>query len=305
MTSTIDRDQPAPPEVPPATSGELPTATSAEQSGGAGHSVEQGEAAPPGDAFDMCASALAMALDSITDERVWPLPDAAVSQRLAQMLQVKHRVDEVIVRLVDAADRRRLAYDSGSPSTATWLAVTHRVPRAEARVLTRQAGQLTNRTEATREAWAAGHVNAEQAFVIAQAINTLSPDVPASSVQQAQSHLIGHARTLTHDELRYLANHVIEVIDPDEADSHLAKQLAAEAQRALQQAQLAIRRTGDGTSRLTGRLPDLQADILKSARKPLLHLDAKPPRGSGFRPVTGSAPLSTSTAITAPPRSAP
>ena len=77
---------------------------------------------------------------------------------------------------------------------------------------------MTHRTEPTHNAWAGGLISAEQAVVIGSAVNKLGADVATESVQTVQADLVDHAQTLTHTQLQVLANHLVEVVDPDGAD---------------------------------------------------------------------------------------
>lgn len=77
--------------------------------------------------------------------------------------------------------------------------------------------------------------------------------------------MVTHAQSLGLVQLRHVANHLVEVIDLNSADKHLADLLDAEEKRALDATVLTLSRVGDGTSRLTGLLPDLHAAMLRSA----------------------------------------
>jgi hypothetical protein len=111
----------------------------------------------------------------------------------------------------------------------------------------------------------AGRLTGEQALVIAEAITKISAEVDADRISAAQQDLIDRAGVHPLEDLRRLANRVIEVVDPDTADAVLGERLADEERRALETTRLRFSRMGDGTTRLTGRLPDLAADMFKKA----------------------------------------
>jgi hypothetical protein len=93
----------------------------------------------------------------------------------------------------------------------------------------------------------------------------VSSQVPAPVSDAVQTDLIGSSPRWGYDEFRRLCSHAVEVVDPDAADLLLERQLLADEQRALQSARLSFRRVGDGTTRLSGLLPDAQADLFKAA----------------------------------------
>jgi hypothetical protein len=121
------------------------------------------------------------------------------------------------------------------------------------------------RLRPVRAAFAAGELTADRARVIADAVNRLSPTAEEERVTAAVVTLIEQAPGLTFEELRRAANHLVEVVDPDGADAILAGQLEEQERRALQSTRLRFSRCGDGTTRLSGRLPDLAADMLSKA----------------------------------------
>ncbi len=112
--------------------------------------------------------------------------------------------------------------------------------------------------------------------MIGGAINRLSPQVPAEAVQAGEANLVTHAQTLTHTQLQVLANHLVEVVDPDAADQTLAEQLEADEARALQQTSFRGRKGADGIARYCGKMPNLQYDMLTTALEAL----ASPRRAS-------------------------
>lgn len=220
------------------------------------------------DATDQVGTGLAgvaAGVADLNDAPVWSLTDDLVQQRLTEVLQAVAGLEELAARLVSEAHARGLATLAGCSSTSAWLASTQRISRGHAAAMVAQAKAMTVRTEVTRQAWAQGQLNAEQAAVMATAINRLAADLPLAPIREAQVDMVTHAQTLSLVQLTHLANHLVEVVDPDAVDAHLAAQLEAEEGRALEATQLRLSRVGDGTHRLTGRLPDLHAAMLRTA----------------------------------------
>jgi hypothetical protein len=79
-------------------------------------------------------------------------------------------------------------------------------------------------------------------------------------------------------ELRKLGRHLLEVIAPEIAEAALAQRLEEEEQRAREKCRLTLKPVGDGTTRLSGLLPDTDAarlrTYLESFTSPRKHPDA-------------------------------
>ncbi len=229
--------------------------------------------------------------DEFADPPVWSLDDRRLGDRLGEALAVRARADELVARLVGQVDDRDLGRQSGASSTRAHLVSNYRVSTGAAAGLLAQARCMSDRTELTRQAWATGHVSAEQAVVIGGAVNRLSPQVPAEAVEAGEADLVSHAQSLTHTQLQVLANHLVEVVDPEAADQTLAEQLEAEEAEALQQTTFRGRRGADGIARYCGKMPNLQYDMLTTA----LEAFASPRRTSApaTAPATASASAET------------
>ena len=198
------------------------------------------------------------------DTATFGLSGAEVNQLLAEATSVAASLGELQARLVAEAECRSHAEEQGCTSTTAWVKDATRMSAAAAGRLTALARHLYGeRVAPTRLAWAAGRVTGEQALVIAEAINALATTVDEDRVTAAQLDLIERAGEHPLSDLRRLANRVVEVVDPDTAEGILSDRLAEEERRALQTTRLRFARMGDGTTRLTGRLPDLAADMFK------------------------------------------
>ncbi|MEJ7690536.1 MAG: DUF222 domain-containing protein [Nocardioidaceae bacterium] len=219
----------------------------------------------PSDQVGACLTALDECLAKAVDAPVWSLDDARLSRRLGQALAVRARVDELVARLVGHVDERDLGKVAGASSTKAHLVASYRVSGAAAAGLVSQARCLTDRTTTTRTAWATGKVSAEQAVLIGTAVDKLPPEISDEVVEHAQVDLVEHAQSLTFTQLQVVANHLIEVVDPEGADAVLAEQLEAEEARALQQTTFRGRRGFDGIARFSGKMPNLQFDMLTTA----------------------------------------
>ncbi len=228
-----------------------------------------------GDVFGRVLAVVSDELADLVDAPAWSLDDARLDRRLAEALSVRAAVDQVIGELVGEMDDRHLATQVGASSTRAHLVGAHRLSRAEAARVTTAARQLHGGgrsavTEPIRRAQASGGVSGEQAVTIATAINRLDAGMPIERIQAAQADLIEYAATLLYDQLQQVANHVVEVVDPEHADALLEAQLLRQERAALAGCELTMSIHSDGTSH--GRfsnLPAVPTAMLKKALEAL------------------------------------
>jgi hypothetical protein len=250
--------------------------------------------APP---TDLVGQALAQMIEGFTDlvdAPVWSLEESALEQRFAQATAVKAAAEEMMARLAAEMDDRRVPGRLGARSLFTHLLGGHRMSAAEARRVTSATRQLHDNgtrsalTAPVRAAQARGEITADQAVVIATAINRVGHDQSFDAVQAAQADLISYAGELPLADLQRLANHVVEVIDPEGADRHLEARLRATEQAQYGAVELTIQVKPDGSS--SGRWHNLTAlhtamlkkavDALATPRRDHLTHDADHPLGS-------------------------
>lgn len=208
-------------------------------------------------------------LSSLTDDvsrlEPWTLTGAEVREVVVAVQQARTALDAVMSRLAGSADDMGLAKDDGATSTTAWLAATTGISKGEAAKLTALARVTTEHTEATRDAWAAGDLSTDKAKVIMDAIDALPDWVDDEPRRDAETHLIDMAGRFGLDDLKRLANRVLEVIDPDGADEHLGKTLRDQENKAWDATRFAMKKRGDGTTRGVFTIPDCDADTLRAA----------------------------------------
>jgi hypothetical protein len=83
-------------------------------------------------------------------------------------------------------------------------------------------------------------------------------------VGQAEQTLVGYAAQFRPNQLRRLGRHILDVIAPEIAEEEEARKLAEQEREARKRARLHFRPLGDGTTRVSGRLPDPVAVRLKT-----------------------------------------
>lgn len=194
----------------------------------------------------------------------WQLSDEQVATGLAEALREKARIEAECSRLSAVAADRELPRLAGNYSITTWIANLGNISRGEAARINRRADAMSPDVVATQTAWATGELNAEQFQVIADAVNTL-PDFAVAEKPVAEQHLLNLAHEFGLEDLKRLANHILEVIDPDGAEEHLGKKIEQEEKKALRATTLDMFNAGDGMTRGRFLIPAVQADILKTA----------------------------------------
>ncbi|GAA3515618.1 HNH endonuclease signature motif containing protein [Aeromicrobium panaciterrae] len=205
-------------------------------------------------------------LESLTDDLAafdaWRLPSNELREAAMAFQKARTTMDAALARIAGAADDMGLAKDDGATSTTAWLANLTGIHKGEAAKL---VGLARVTTDVTGKAWMRGDVTTDQASVIMKAIHGLPDWVGDTERADAEKHLIALAADHNLDDLKRLANHVMEVIDPDGADEVLGKKLQDEEARAWDATRLTMRRCGDGTTDGKFKLPDADYDVLRAA----------------------------------------
>lgn len=209
-------------------------------------------------------------LDGVAGVPAWSMDDAELTDILGRVAVVQTRLDELSSRMIGAAENMDLPRLAGKTSTTAWVANIAGTGRREASRLVSLTRLLSSeRAAPTRAAWATGTLSTTAARVIGECLSTLGDDLDPNGVATAQDSLIDQAGQMSIDDLKVVCNRVIELIDPDGADEILAKQLEDEERRARQNTVFKMSRVGDGTTRLTGRIPDAQASMLRTCLEAL------------------------------------
>ena len=112
---------------------------------------------------------------------------------------------------------------------------------------------------------AGGRVNPEQAEAILRGLDSLPADLASDLKVRAEEHLIGLADEFDAKALRNLARTILEVVAPEEADTHLAKQLEKEERDAAAAASFTIWEDGHGKVHGKFTVDALTGAMLKKA----------------------------------------
>ncbi len=214
----------------------------------------------------------------------WTLTDREIRAELQAAAQAAAALQALTVKLTAAAEDRGLPREDGCTSPTVWLASTTNVSKREASKLVSLTRLDPTRGAVTREQWSTGRLTTEQAHIILKALDQLPDWFVDEQHDDAEATLLEHAREFGADDLRRLANRIVEVVDPDNADEIIGAQLERQEKQAWDETHLSITRMGKGRSSIRGVLPDVQADMLKTVLDGL----ASPRReGAIFRDVDG------------------
>ncbi|MGN6251121.1 MAG: DUF222 domain-containing protein [Marmoricola sp.] len=221
------------------------------------------------------ADSVGHALDEVAELDPMFATPADKRAALIGLRRVQDRITALGLKVLAAAED--VALDTGHRDATAWLAdVTRHDPKPVIGDL--ELGRaLGTRWVRLGQALAAGSVNLAQARVITQILDDLPSDLPARTVARAEEHMTGLAATHRPQELRNLGRHLLHVIDPAIADVEDAKRLEAEERRARETTRCDLKRLGDGSTRITVKVPDAVADRFRT------YLDAytSPRHGTG------------------------
>jgi hypothetical protein len=184
-------------------------------------------------------------------------------EKAAALVAVRAAVDQahaLLLRLRAAADD--VAAEAGARDAGAWLAHTARGERRELQRDLRLGSVLAHRWQHLADGLAEGAVNLAQTRVIAHALEQLPDDVPAELVAKAEQQLVGFAAEFGPRELRVLGRKILDVVAPEVAETAEARALAAEERTAADTTSLTLTPCGDGSTRISGRLPDASAHRL-------------------------------------------
>jgi hypothetical protein len=204
-----------------------------------------------------CAATMDAALKDIADVAPAFMRTSDKADALLALSRIETEVTALRLRIMAAA--HDVAEETGARDVAAWLAhQTHASPRS-CRAELHLAAALDARWTRLGAAVAAGAVNLAQAEVIAHALDELPDDLDPDLLVKAEEYLVEAAAHHRPDQLRVLGRKILDVIAPDIGEAEEAKQLAREEERAWETTSLTFTRRGDGTTRLSGLLPDATA----------------------------------------------
>lgn len=179
---------------------------------------------------------------------------------LAELVQAEGQLAELRLRIL--ADAGDLAVATATKDAAGWLAKVTRTRFADARADLALAQALDGERQALATAMREGGATLAQAHVIHRVVSALPSRIDADTVAQAEAHLVAQAAHFGPKELGRLGRHILAVVAPEIAEEAEARRLAELEAGAADKTRLTMRRLGDGTTRVSGRVPDAVATRL-------------------------------------------
>lgn len=196
-------------------------------------------------------------LKSVADANPTFMTAPEKAQALTELVSAEAQLVELRMRVLSAADD--VAESAGARDPAAWLAHQTRVRPEDARAEQSLAVGLDRRHPVLATAMREGEVNPAQARVIATTLGRLI-DLPHPVGEEvlalAEARLVADAADFRPKELGRLGRHILEVVAPEVAEAAEARRLAQLESDAAAASRLVLRRQGDGTTRISGRLPD-------------------------------------------------
>ncbi|CAN5359812.1 HNH endonuclease signature motif containing protein [soil metagenome] len=206
------------------------------------------------------ASVVAGALKTVADTNPTFMTTTEKATALVELARVEAQLVELRLRVM--ADAGDVADATGAADVAVWAVGAMRVRFEDARADLALATAIDRRYPAVGAALREGRANVAQARVIVRALDALPDDVTTEMVVLAEQHLVSKAEQFEPKRLRRLGKKILDTIAPQIAEAAEARRLAELEAEARRKTRLNLRRQGDGTTRISGLLPDAIADRL-------------------------------------------
>ena len=194
---------------------------------------------------------------------------------LCELVRAESQLAELRLRIL--ADAGDLADATAAKDAAGWLAHETRTRFTDARADLALAAALDHERPVLAAGMRDGDVTLAQAHVIQRALTALPGSVDAATVALAEAHLVAYAGEFGPKELGRLGRRILDVVAPEIAEQAEADRLADLEQNAAERTRLTMRRQGDGTTRITGLVPDAVASrfatYLEAFANPRAHRD--------------------------------
>ena len=209
-----------------------------------------------------CTDEVAAALDSVADVEPLFMTTGDKERAALKLEALERRGAELRLRVLATADD--VAEKHGAHDVAAWFAAATRTDSAGARADVELAKAIDGRWGKVRAGLVRGVVSVPQAKVIRHALEDLPADTDPATVSSAEGLLVQYAGEFAPLPLRRIGRRILEVVAPEVAEAEEAKRLRREEEQARAKARLRFRATGEGTTRITGLVPDAVADRLKT-----------------------------------------
>lgn len=204
-----------------------------------------------------CVAELRAVLDRSGDVQPHYLTAEQKGAALRDLAAIEAQVTALRLGVMAVADDT--AATAGARDVAAWWSHQTRAEPAAARADARLARSLDRDRPRVSRALGDGRLSVAQARVIADALDELPSRVGRDVLDRAEEVLVGYAADLRPSGLRRLGRRILDVVAPEVAEAEEARRLTDEEREARRRTTLHLRPLGDGTTRLTGVLPDIVA----------------------------------------------
>ncbi|MGH8776613.1 MAG: DUF222 domain-containing protein [Jiangellaceae bacterium] len=219
-------------------------------------------------------------LDEAVSADVWSLSDDDLAATIERCEALAARQAAVGLRLLREADARDLGRRLGASSTTAWVKDRLRLRPGEAKArvdlanrmhsgsadgpvdfAANVAGPSSRSLPATAAALCEGAVSADHAQVIAKTMVGLPGGLSTQQERVAEAHLAGWARQFDPVTVAKLGRHLIHTLDTETLEER--------EERAYRQRELRFSDTGEGFTRVSGKLDAESAAMVRAALDPL------------------------------------
>jgi len=209
-----------------------------------------------------CVAGIGAALDDV--DGIGPV-GMTVPEKQQTLLELSRQIERAQgLMLAIMANSEDVAAESADRDIASWLAPRTRADHGPTKSALKVAEAIEARWHRVGAALRGGGCSLEQAKVIVAALDELPREVPAELLGKAEAHLVAQAAHFAPKELRKLGAKILEVIAPEVAEDAERKKLDRELAKARRTTRLTLRNRGDGTTDLTGKIPDSVAARLRT-----------------------------------------
>ncbi len=209
-----------------------------------------------------CAEQISAALGEVVEVQPLYMRDEDKRAALLAVTDAERRLAALKLRLMAASSD--VAEADGARDVAAWLASRTQADAPGLRAEQALAVALDSRWLRVAAGLTAGVVSVEQARVIVAGLEALPARVGVEVIGRAEEQLVAYARDYRPSELRRLARHILDVVAPEIAEGEEAKRLEDEEQHAREKCRLSLRPVGDGSTRVSGLIPDADASRLRT-----------------------------------------
>lgn len=211
-----------------------------------------------------CVDAIEAALKDVADVDPVFAPTEVKRQALVKLTRLGSRLESLRMNVMANADD--VAEADAARNVGAWLGPQVNTETATQAAAENLACDLKLHYPLLREALATGAANLQQAAVIRRSLNELRrlDDVTPEILTTAEEFLVAECAHLSPNELKTLADAVLQHIDPEIFDDAERKKLEADLKKARADSRLTMRKRGDGSTDVHARVPDSLALRLKT-----------------------------------------